>query len=111
MSPHLTNNTSARDMGGFDAKAEAGKIAFDRTGSGEKVQLISGFPQTRRSWDRMIPLLSQKFETIPADLPSFGDSGILPAPATTENVGKIFHEFVSGLGAPLHVVARLLHQA
>jgi hypothetical protein len=28
------------------------KIAYDRVGSGEKVLLISGFPQTRRSWNR-----------------------------------------------------------
>jgi pimeloyl-ACP methyl ester carboxylesterase len=89
----------------LDAKAEAGKIAFDRFGSGEKVLMISGFPETRLSWNKLAPLLSQKFECIPADLPSFGDSGILAAPATTENVGRVFHEFVAKLGAPVHVVA------
>jgi pimeloyl-ACP methyl ester carboxylesterase len=89
----------------LDAKGEAKKIAFDRIGYGDKVLLISGFPQTRRSWNRLIPLLSAKFETIPADLPSFGDSGILSAPASTENVARVFHEFVAGLGAPLDVVA------
>jgi pimeloyl-ACP methyl ester carboxylesterase len=89
----------------LDAASEARKIAFDRVGNGEKVLLISGFPQTRLSWNRLTPLLSQKFQAIPADLPSFGDSGILSAPATTENVGRIFHEFVVSLGAPLHVVA------
>jgi pimeloyl-ACP methyl ester carboxylesterase len=89
----------------MDAAAEAKKIAFDRTGSGEKVVLISGFPQTRLSWNRLVPLLSQKFETVATDLPSFGDSEILSAPATTENVGRVFHELVSNLGAPLHVVA------
>jgi pimeloyl-ACP methyl ester carboxylesterase len=88
-----------------DAKSEAGKIAFDKIGSGEKVLLISGFPQTRRSWNRMIPFLSSRFQAIPADLPSFGDSGILSAPATTENVARVFHEFVANLGVPLHVVA------
>jgi pimeloyl-ACP methyl ester carboxylesterase len=88
-----------------DPAAEARKIAFDRIGHGEKVLLISGFPQTRRSWNRVIPLLSRNFEAIPADLPSFGDSGFLEAPATTENVGKVFHAFVGNLGAPLHVVA------
>jgi pimeloyl-ACP methyl ester carboxylesterase len=93
------------DSASLDAAAEAKKIAFDRIGDGEKVLLISGFPQTRLSWNRLIPLLSQKFQCIPADLPSFGDSGILSAPATTENVGRIFHEFVTGLGTPLHVVA------
>jgi pimeloyl-ACP methyl ester carboxylesterase len=89
-----------------DAKSEAKKIAFDRIGNGEKVLLISGFPQTRLSWNRLVPLLSQKFQTIPADLPSFGESGILSAPATTENVARVFHEFAAAnLGTPLHVVA------
>jgi pimeloyl-ACP methyl ester carboxylesterase len=89
----------------LDASSEAKKIAFDRVGQGEKVLLISGFPQTRLSWNRLVPLLSHKFQCVPADLPSFGDSGILAAAATTENVGRIFHEFVTGLGKPLHVVA------
>jgi pimeloyl-ACP methyl ester carboxylesterase len=89
----------------LNARAEARKIAYDRNGRGEKVLLISGFPQTRHSWNRLIPLLSQEFELIPADLPSFGDSGILDAPATTENAGRVFHEFVAELGAPFHVVA------
>jgi pimeloyl-ACP methyl ester carboxylesterase len=97
-----TPATGARPL---DARAEAKKIAFDRVGKGEKVLLLSRFPQTRRSWNRVIPLLSADFETIPADLPSFGDSGILQAPATTENAGRVFHEFVSSLGTPLRVVA------
>jgi pimeloyl-ACP methyl ester carboxylesterase len=89
----------------LNARSESKKIAFDRVGHGEKVLLISGFPQTRRSWNRLIPLLSAKFETIPADLPSFGDSGLLSAPASTENVARVFHEFVANLDVPLHVVA------
>jgi pimeloyl-ACP methyl ester carboxylesterase len=90
----------------LDAKVEAKKIAFDRMGKGEKILLLSGFPQTRRSWNRLIPFLSQEFETVPADLPNFGDSGILSALATTENAARVFHEFVAAnLGAPLHVVA------
>jgi pimeloyl-ACP methyl ester carboxylesterase len=95
----------AQEPGPLDAASEAKKIAFDRVGKGEPVLLISGFPQTRRSWNRMLPLLSPKFQAIPADLPSFGDSGILGAPATTENVGRVFHEFVQQFGVPLHVVA------
>lgn len=89
----------------LDAKAEAKNIAFDRTGNGPNVLLISGFPQTRRSWNRVIPLLAKDFQTIAADLPSFGDSGFLHVPATTENVGRIFHEFVASFSPPLHVVA------
>jgi pimeloyl-ACP methyl ester carboxylesterase len=94
-----------RLQGPLNTSSEVTKIAFDRIGDGEKVFLISGFPQTRKSWNRLIPLLTPKFQAIPADLPSFGDSGILAAPATTENVGIIFHEFVQRLGTPLHVVA------
>jgi pimeloyl-ACP methyl ester carboxylesterase len=89
----------------MDAVSEARNIAFDQVGSGEKVLLISGFPQTRRSWNRIVPMLSDKYQTVAADLPSFGDAAMLAAPATTENVGRIFHEFVSTIGAPLHVVA------
>jgi len=96
---------SERTSAPLDAPSEAKKIAFDRIGNGEKVLLVSGFPQTRRSWNRLIPLLSPRFHLIPADLPSFGDSGILSAPATTENVARVFHEFVVNIGAPLHVVA------
>jgi pimeloyl-ACP methyl ester carboxylesterase len=106
--PSLTCKLTAAQgasLRGLDAKLEARKLAFDRVGHGEKVLLISGFPQTRISWAKLTPLLSQKFECIPTDLPSFGDSGILSAPATTENVGRIFHEFVTTLGVPLHVVA------
>jgi pimeloyl-ACP methyl ester carboxylesterase len=101
----VREDAQAGGEGPMDAKSEARKLAFDRSGKGDKVLLISGFPQTRRSWNRLVPLLSQKFETIAADLPSFGDSGILDAPATTENAGRVFHEFVAGLGTPLHVVA------
>lgn len=93
------------DSAALDAAAEAGKVAFDTVGDGEKVLLISGFPQTRRSWRRVIPLLSKKYQCVSADLPSFGDSGILSAPATTENVARVFHSFVARQGAPLHVVA------
>jgi pimeloyl-ACP methyl ester carboxylesterase len=72
----------------MDAVKEAKNIAFDRVGSGEKVLLISGFPQTRQSWNQIVPLLSAKFQTIAADLPSFGDSAMLEVPATTEKCGQ-----------------------
>jgi pimeloyl-ACP methyl ester carboxylesterase len=101
----LGASSAAAASSSFDAKAEAKKIAFDRNGKGDNVLLISGFPQTRRSWNRIVPLLSKNYRTIAADLPSFGDSGLLSAPATTENVGRIFHEFVKDLDPPLHVVA------
>ena len=92
--------------GPLEPVREAKKIAYNRVGTGEKVLMISGFPSTRYSWHKMVPLLSPKYELIVADLPSFGDSGFLAAPASTENVGRVFHQFVSNLGGgPIHVVA------
>jgi|SRR5580658_7840335 pimeloyl-ACP methyl ester carboxylesterase len=67
----------------FDPVVEAGNIAFDRRGNGEPVLLISGFPQTRRSWNKIVALLAPNFETIAADLPAFGESGFLSVAATT----------------------------
>jgi hypothetical protein len=40
----------------MDPAVEAKKIAFNQVGNGEKVLLISGFPQTRVSWNRLVPL-------------------------------------------------------
>jgi pimeloyl-ACP methyl ester carboxylesterase len=97
---------SGAGTGPLDAAAEAKKLAYDTMGEGETVFMISGFPSTRRSWYRLIPLLSQSYQCIPTDLPSFGGSGILQAPASTENVGRVFHEFVTTrLKPPVHVVA------
>ncbi len=97
---------SGAGKGPLDAVAEAQKLAYDTMGKGETVFMISGFPSTRRSWYRLIPLLSQSYQCIPTDLPSFGGSGILGAPASTENVGRVFHEFVTAkLKPPVHVVA------
>jgi pimeloyl-ACP methyl ester carboxylesterase len=97
---------SGAAAGPLDEAAEAKKLAYDVTGKGETVFMISGCPSTRRSWYRLIPLLSQNYRCIPTDLPSFGGSGILDAPASTENVGRVFHEFVTTkLKPPVHVVA------
>ena len=71
---------SEQTSGPLDAPGEVKKIAFDRVGTGENVLPISGFLQTRRSWNWLISFLSPQFQLIPADLPGFGDSGILSAP-------------------------------
>jgi hypothetical protein len=43
----LADGQASAGQGPLDPKAEAAKIAFDRIGSGEKVLLIVGFPQTQ----------------------------------------------------------------
>jgi hypothetical protein len=44
-------------MHAFDPTREANVIAYDRHGQGERMLLLFGFPQTRRSWSKIIPLL------------------------------------------------------
>jgi pimeloyl-ACP methyl ester carboxylesterase len=96
----------ASRRGPLNPAAEARKLAFDRVGTGDPIFMVSGFPSTRRSWNRLIPLLSERYQCVPTDLPSFGESGVLDAPATTENVARVFHEFVTTtFKPPIHVVA------
>lgn len=54
----------------FEPISEVRKIAFDRSGKGPAVLLISGFPQTRMSWNKIVPLRFPRYEAIAADLPS-----------------------------------------
>jgi hypothetical protein len=43
----------------MDAMSEVKRIAFDLTGMGETVLLLSGFPQTRRSWNKVVPSVAE----------------------------------------------------
>ena len=92
-------------MGPLDAVSEAKKIAFDRIGNGEKVLLISGFPQTRRSWNRLIPLLSPKFRRYRPTCQASGTQDSFQRRRRPKMSRRVFHEFVANLGVPLHVVA------
>jgi pimeloyl-ACP methyl ester carboxylesterase len=87
----------APPVGPLDATVEAKKLAYDRVGKGDPIFMISGYPSTRRSWNRLIPLLSPTYECIPTDLPSVGGSGLLNAPATTENVARVSAERCRGV--------------
>jgi hypothetical protein len=42
----------------FDPAGEARRIAFDHTGHGKRLLLLSGFPHTRPSRNKMIPNVS-----------------------------------------------------
>jgi len=48
-----------------DAAAEAKKVTFNRIGDGESVLPISGFAETRRSWNRCFRCCLRKFQAIP----------------------------------------------
>lgn len=84
------------------------KLAFDAQGDGPLVVLLHGFPESRLSWKRHIPLLAGAgFRAVAPDLRGYGDS---PKPAgidaylMTEIVADVA-ELIESLGdAPCVVV-------
>ncbi|WP_214322392.1 alpha/beta fold hydrolase [Nonomuraea sediminis] len=53
--------------------SEAG-IAYSRTGTGETVVLLHGWPGGRGDYDRVVPLLDDSFDVVVPDLRGFGAS-------------------------------------
>ena len=53
-------------------------LAYDRIGSGEPLVLLHALGLSRRTWDPVVPALSEHFEVIAVDLPGFGDSEPMP---------------------------------
>jgi pimeloyl-ACP methyl ester carboxylesterase len=57
------------------------QLAFTRSGTGAPLVLLHALGLSRRTWDPVIPELAGHFDVIAVDLPGFGDSEPLPAPA------------------------------
>jgi len=57
------------------------QLAFTRSGTGAPLVLLHALGLSRRTWDPVIPGLAAHFDVIAVDLPGFGDSEPLPAPA------------------------------
>ena len=50
------------------------RLHFRRSGAGDAVVLIHGFPQTSHEWHKLTPLLATHFTFIAPDLRGLGDS-------------------------------------
>ncbi len=59
----------------------ASTLAYTRNGSGEPLVLLHGLGSSRQAWNRVIPLLAERFDVVAIDLPGFGDSAPLAADA------------------------------
>ena len=57
------------------------QLAFTRSGTGAPLVLLHALGLSRQTWDPVIPGLAGHFDVIAVDLPGFGDSEPLPAPA------------------------------
>lgn len=50
------------------------QIAYTKTGKGEPLMLIHGFPENHELWKRIAPALSEQFTLLLPDIPGSGDS-------------------------------------
>jgi haloacetate dehalogenase len=50
------------------------RLAYDRAGHGFPMLLVHGFPRDRRLWRKLVPLLTDRFDTVALDRRGYGDS-------------------------------------
>ncbi len=70
------------------APRRAAGIAYERSGEGPPLVLIHGLGATRAIWRPQIEILSRERDVIAVDMPGFGDSPMLPGPATPWALGE-----------------------
>jgi haloacetate dehalogenase len=61
------------------------KIAYERRGTGFPMLLIHGFPRDRRLWRKLVPLLTDSFDTVAMDRRGYGESERPSDPAGYDN--------------------------
>ena len=57
------------------------RTAYETSGSGFPLLLLHGFPRTRRTWEQIVPALSERFTVVAPDRRGYGDSERIPDPA------------------------------
>lgn len=73
-------------------------IKYYTSGKGEPLFLIHGYQADSRIWERMIPLLQDKFELIIPDLPGHGDSPLIQTTNTMEFLSEIIYSIALARG-------------
>jgi len=61
------------------------RIAYETAGSGFPLLMLHGFPRTHRTWEKMTPMLTERFTLIMPDRRGYGDSDRGSAPQAYEN--------------------------
>lgn len=68
------------------------ELSFQQKGRGHPILLIHGFPMNAGIWSRFSDSLSSSFQVITVDLPGFGNSPMLPAPFSLDDVAEVLNE-------------------
>jgi pimeloyl-ACP methyl ester carboxylesterase len=74
------------------------RVKYSIVGEGEPLVLIHGYQADSRVWQKMIPLLQEKYFLIIPDLPGHGQSPIIQTTNTMEFLAEIVYNICLSLG-------------
>ncbi|MBY0434231.1 MAG: alpha/beta hydrolase [Cyclobacteriaceae bacterium] len=69
-------------------------LYFREWGSGRPLVFIHGFCETSEVWQEFVPPLSKEFRVIAIDLPGFGNSPLIPAPFSIDQVADQVYKWL-----------------
>jgi haloacetate dehalogenase len=67
------------------AKINGIRIAYETVGSGFPLLMLHGFPRTHRTWEKVAPILSERYTLVTPDRRGYGDSDRGSAPEAYDN--------------------------
>ncbi|CEJ14344.1 Non-heme chloroperoxidase [bacterium YEK0313] len=99
--------------------ADGRVVTYGETGRGPHLVLVHGSPGEGRAWNRVVPLLADRFHVLTPDLPGYGRASPLAGTAGTAAMAEGIVQLVESLDGPvllgghsyggnvaLHVMAR-----
>jgi haloacetate dehalogenase len=67
------------------AKINGIRIAYETVGNGFPLLMLHGFPRTHRTWEKVAPILSERYTLVTPDRRGYGDSDRGSAPEAYDN--------------------------
>jgi pimeloyl-ACP methyl ester carboxylesterase len=81
-----------------DARIDGRRVRYVVRGAGSAIVLIHGLGGSWQTWLQNIPTLALEHRVLAVDLPGFGRSDPLPAPAEMATHAEVIAELLDGLG-------------
>ena len=97
---HTERMTMSDELGAYESlRTSDVRFAFGRAGhGGQAIVLLHGWPQTSFAWQRVVPLLSDRYDIVTPDLPGFGYSSKPEGGFDKKTISRRLREFVKALG-------------